>query len=130
MEELKTTKGLVAATLLGAAVVLLIVMTFGSSAGTQADDFPNTFWCIACKGSVSLDYDRRKLVPATGNNTGAYLCPLCPKGAIYSTAQCSECKSAYLDRTTGEPGCPKCLPELAEAAKAKNIDPMPAEIQP
>jgi len=99
------------------------------------------YYCMSCKKTdhISVYQANWRQYPGAMSDSVLY-CVHCNKGPAHPTNDCEKCGSvfilhAYPDRRlvydeSGSPACPKCKPELGQAANAKGINLMPKALNP
>ena len=116
--------------IVGAVVVVLAGARLWKTVGGSSVDYP--YWCKDCQAV----FDRSELgnapekwkVPPGARSDSVVFCLRCKEGSAYPAARCLDCGTVHVFHLWRDNNCPKCHPEIAQAAAAKGIDLMPKKL--
>ncbi len=117
-------------------VLAILALAFASyrlwtMSGTDRVSYP--YWCKDCKAvfdvsELGKDPENWKMPPGARSDSVVY-CLRCKTGSAYPAVPCHQCGTVHVLHLWKNSDCPKCNPEIAQAAAAEGIDLTPPELR-
>ena len=94
-------------------------------------DYP--YWCKDCqavfsRSELGKDPEKWKTPPGSRSDSVVY-CLRCKTGSAHPAVPCPDCGTVHVLHLWKDNDCPKCHPEIAQAAAEKGIDLTPKKLQ-
>ena len=116
-----------------AASVGLALAIFSIVSNSNKGRVAYPYWCRDCKAvydvnEMRTDPDKWRIAPRGGSDS-VVICIKCDKGYAYPAVPCGDCGAHHLLHIFPDTRCPKCHPDVNQAAEKLGIDLMPPELE-